>query len=158
MAIGSQIRHYRNKLTWTLDYLSEKSGVDTGTISALEVRDSDRSKFFAAIAKAFGLTLEQLADASIDYDVFPANSKTVVRFLPEETNPTSAIRTMESTPSDRQNVFYDIWTLETIKIMMGLKDDDKRGAVANLKTYVHNLSPPAEQSSPAKTENTGTHH
>ena len=45
MALGKQIRKYRIQLDWTLEQLEEKSGVPTGTISALEVRDSSRSKF-----------------------------------------------------------------------------------------------------------------
>jgi hypothetical protein len=69
MAIGHQIRHYREKLKLTLEQLSDLCGVDVGTISALEVRDSSRSKYFPQISKAFGLTLEQLADESVDYDI-----------------------------------------------------------------------------------------
>lgn len=68
MGIGKQIRLYREKANWTLDKLSEVSGVEPGTISALEVRDSNRSKYFPPIAKAFGLTLEQLADDKTVYD------------------------------------------------------------------------------------------
>lgn len=44
----------------TLEYVSEKSGVDIGTISALENRDSSRSKFFPAIAKGLGMTFDEL--------------------------------------------------------------------------------------------------
>ena len=44
MSTGSQIRKYRQKLKWTLDRLSEASGVETGTISALENRNSSRSE------------------------------------------------------------------------------------------------------------------
>jgi transcriptional regulator with XRE-family HTH domain len=69
MTIGDRIRHYRLKLGWKLDHLSDLSGVKTGTISALEQRSSNKSEHFAAIAKAFGLTLEQLADTTVDWDV-----------------------------------------------------------------------------------------
>ncbi|MCL2656847.1 MAG: XRE family transcriptional regulator [Betaproteobacteria bacterium] len=67
MATGNQIRHYREKLKLTLEELSAISGVEIGTISALENRDSERSKYFDAIAKAFGLTIEQLADENKDW-------------------------------------------------------------------------------------------
>lgn len=60
MALGKHIREQRLKRNWTLEDLSEKSGVEVGTLSALEVRDSQRSKFATAIARAFGMTLEQL--------------------------------------------------------------------------------------------------
>lgn len=67
MAIGKQIRRYRELLGWKQLQLSIASGVEVGTISALELRDSKRSDAFLPIAKAFGLTLEQLADESRFY-------------------------------------------------------------------------------------------
>jgi len=67
MALGSRIRYYRDKTGLTLDQLSERSGVDVGTISALEVRDSQRSKYAPSIARAFGLSVEQLVDESRDW-------------------------------------------------------------------------------------------
>lgn len=64
MSLGQRIRHHRERRKWTLEALAERSGVDVGTISALENRNSQRSKFTAAIAKAFGLSIEQLLDDS----------------------------------------------------------------------------------------------
>lgn len=69
MALGARIRHYREKAGWTLEQLSEKSHVEVGTISALENRDSSRSKFATAIAAAFGMSVEMLEDMSTDHDV-----------------------------------------------------------------------------------------
>lgn len=60
MALGKRIRQEREARGWTLERLSEASEVDIGTISALEVRDSQRSKYSRQIARAFGLTVEQL--------------------------------------------------------------------------------------------------
>lgn len=60
MPLGSQIKHHRLRLGLTLEQLSSLSGVELGTISALEVRDSCRSKFASAIARAFGMTVEEL--------------------------------------------------------------------------------------------------
>jgi transcriptional regulator with XRE-family HTH domain len=51
---------------------------------------------------------------------------------------------------------YDPWTNEAIVIMTSLQDHEKRGAIANLRTYVHNLGPPREQHTPANIEKTGT--
>lgn len=61
MGIGHNIRYHRDKrLGWTLEQLSASSGVDVGTISALELRDSKRSMYFSDIAKGLGLSLEEL--------------------------------------------------------------------------------------------------
>src|SRR5690625_137993 len=62
MTLGKQIRKYREQLGWTLEDLENRSGVGRGTISALENRGSQRSTHAPAIAKAFGVTLEQLLD------------------------------------------------------------------------------------------------
>ena len=67
MALGSRIRYYREKSKLTLDQLSERSGVDVGTISALENRDSSRSKYATAIAQGLGLTVEMLEAEDQDY-------------------------------------------------------------------------------------------
>lgn len=67
MAIGARIKHYRNKAGLTLEQLAERSGVELGTISALENRDSSRSKYASALAAALGLTVEQLEDETTEY-------------------------------------------------------------------------------------------
>jgi transcriptional regulator with XRE-family HTH domain len=67
MALGKQIRHYRLARGLTLEVLAEKAEVEVGTISALENRDSRRSMYAAAIAKALGLTVEQLLDDTRDW-------------------------------------------------------------------------------------------
>ncbi|MCP1679435.1 transcriptional regulator with XRE-family HTH domain [Kerstersia gyiorum] len=46
----------------TLEQLEARSGVPVGTISALEVRDSMRSSYALPLAKALGLSLEELMD------------------------------------------------------------------------------------------------
>lgn len=67
MPLGKQIKKYRLAHGWTLEELSDRSDVEVGTISALEVRDSKRSEKAPAIAKALGLSLEQLLDESTDW-------------------------------------------------------------------------------------------
>ena len=69
MALGSRIRHYREKAGLTLEQLSERSGVDVGTISALENRDSGRSKYATAIAQGLRMTVEMLENENHDYDI-----------------------------------------------------------------------------------------
>jgi len=60
MALGKNIRLHREGQGLTLDQLSDLCGVDIGTISALENRDSQRSKYATTIARGLGLSLEQL--------------------------------------------------------------------------------------------------
>jgi transcriptional regulator with XRE-family HTH domain len=67
MGLGKQIEHYRKKAGLTYEELEEWSGVASGTINALEKRDSSRSEKFPALARSFGLTLEQLADETKSY-------------------------------------------------------------------------------------------
>lgn len=64
MATGKNLSRHRKRLCLTLDQLSDISGVERGTIGALEVRDSKRSDFFGKLAKALGMTVEQLEDES----------------------------------------------------------------------------------------------
>lgn len=67
MATGENIRKLRQLCGLTLEQLSELSGVEVGTISALEIRDSARSKFFPSIAKAFGISTDELSsEISLD--------------------------------------------------------------------------------------------
>jgi phage repressor protein C with HTH and peptisase S24 domain/transcriptional regulator with XRE-family HTH domain len=69
MGLGKQIEHYRKKAGLTYEELEEWSGVASGTINALEKRDSSRSEKFPALARAFGLTVEQLADTSKSHPI-----------------------------------------------------------------------------------------
>lgn len=64
MSLGKQVKKYREQLGWTLEELESRSGVGRGTISALENRNSKKSGYAGDLAKAFGLTIEQLADES----------------------------------------------------------------------------------------------
>lgn len=82
MALGKQIKRYREKLGLTLEDLSSLSGVEVGTISALENRDSSRSKFGSPIAKAFGLTMEQLLDESTLHEAGSAATTLAAGNLP----------------------------------------------------------------------------
>ena len=66
MGLGQNIRRHRVGQGLTLEQLSERSGVDIGTISALENRDSVRSKYASAIARGLGLTVEELENGGTD--------------------------------------------------------------------------------------------
>lgn len=69
MGIGKNIEYHRDiRLGWTYEQLSEASGVEIGTLNAIEKRDSSRSKFFPDIARGLGLTLEELMLSPEDYE------------------------------------------------------------------------------------------
>lgn len=73
MALGTQIKKYREKLgmrTATLaERVSEMTGknVEPATIAALEKRNSNTSKYDPVIAQIFGMTVDQLLDETRDY-------------------------------------------------------------------------------------------
>jgi transcriptional regulator with XRE-family HTH domain len=50
MALGANVRRLRKERGWRLEDLSEKSGVEIGTINALERRNSKRSDYVKALA------------------------------------------------------------------------------------------------------------
>lgn len=64
MSLGKRVRFYREQRGWTLEQLAERSGVEVGTISALENRNSTRSNYAMALATAFDLSIEKLLDES----------------------------------------------------------------------------------------------
>lgn len=84
MALGKNIKFHRERLGLTLLQLSDASGVDVGTISALEVRDSRRSQYGSAIAAAMGMTFEQLAGSDLPQDQPPP-------LAPSKADPVSSI-------------------------------------------------------------------
>ena len=129
MAIGKQIKLYREKLNWKLHQLSDASDVDVGTISALELRDSSRSKYFPQLAKALGLTLEQLSDTTTEYTPKPPLAKGVTLTV----NEAGAQYEVSKGP--------DQWIAEAVTILEKLNDADRRAAVLNLRTFVLALGP-----------------
>lgn len=60
MTMGTKIRRLRLERKWTLEQLADRSGVDVGTISALELRASRRSQFASSLAAALGVSVEAL--------------------------------------------------------------------------------------------------
>lgn len=62
MGHGKRVKELRAQARLTLAELSQLSDVDVGTIHAIEKRDSARSDFFPRLARALGITFEQLID------------------------------------------------------------------------------------------------
>lgn len=68
MALGQRVKQERLALGWTQERLAQESGLDPEsgrkTIQVLEARDSARSRYAGAFAKAMGLRLEYLVDGT----------------------------------------------------------------------------------------------
>lgn len=146
MAVGKQIKHYREKAGWKLKELSARCDVDVGTISALEIRDSARSEFFQGIAKAFGLTLEQLADETADYDLAHlAKNKLPIRYPigKDASLVNKAVPTDQRQPSKSPKA-QDIWTIEAIEILSQLDDGQKQAMVSKMREFLQYLGPPRD--------------
>lgn len=67
MSLGSQVKKYRDAAGLSYPELAEISGVDVGNINALEKRNSRRSEHGPALARALGLSFEQLIDTDTDH-------------------------------------------------------------------------------------------
>lgn len=67
MSLGLQLEKYRTGAGLTFAELADLSGVEIGTINALEKRKSKRSEHGPALARALGLSIEQLLDTDTDY-------------------------------------------------------------------------------------------
>ena len=66
MSLGKNVRKLREARGWEQKDLALASGVSNGTISAIEVRDSKRSAVAPVLARALGVTLEQLMSDDMD--------------------------------------------------------------------------------------------
>lgn len=72
----------RKARSWTMEDLSSRSGVDVGTINAIEKRDSRRTQYASAIARAFGVTVEELESGVVSDATPPEPSPPPPEFVP----------------------------------------------------------------------------
>lgn len=105
MALGKNIKRERELKGWTLEELSDRSGVAVGTIGALEVRDSKRSQYAAQICKALGFTVEQLSQEG-------PLGKTVKNAWPFETIRQEAVAALPSDLLKRLDTLMYLFALE----------------------------------------------
>jgi len=75
MPLGKRVKALRESLGMTLEQLAVRSGVDLGTIGALEVRDSSRSKYAAELAAGLGVSLDDLLGKTEIPKVRPTRSQ-----------------------------------------------------------------------------------
>ena len=88
MALGANVKAFRANREWDQPTLSEKAKVDIGTISALETRDSARSKFTAQLAVAFGVSIEELLAGD---DPIVRSGKALAKTPPPKSDPTHGL-------------------------------------------------------------------
>ena len=69
--------------------------------------------------------------------------------------PGGGVIVMEEIPSYNVAPQLDIWTAEAVTIMQALPVEHRLGALANLRTYVHNLGPPEKRPRPANESASG---
>lgn len=160
--VGERIRQARNELKMSGDELAKKSGYQRQSgISNLENRTSGTGgNKINAIADALGVSVEWLLRGPdgdkvpfLNHQSYPHNHAVNVHTAQQDNqNPVQSLTTSHSFDAT-----HDEWTSAAISIMMSLPDNDKRAAVANLRTFVHNLSPPTEQVVPANNERNGTY-
>jgi len=160
---GERIRQARTALKISGEQLAKKVGYkNQSAIANLENRagGTGGSKL-GAIADALGVSVEWLLRGPDGPNVpfLPGmntgqgiNAAGSAEVQQNSNNSVHRLTTGIGTNQD-----YDPWTREAIAIMTSLQEHEKRGAIANLRTYVHNLGPPLEQHPPANTEKTGTH-
>lgn len=72
MPLGDNVRALRTLAGLTLEELSERSGVEVGTISALEKRHSTKSQFAADLASALRVSPEVLMADTLPADLPPS--------------------------------------------------------------------------------------
>lgn len=93
MSLGKNVRKLREARGWEQKDLALASSVSNGTISAIEVRDSKRSAVAPALARALGVTLEQLM--SDDMDALAPDAPT---HEPSNVAPAPALRASRQIP------------------------------------------------------------
>jgi transcriptional regulator with XRE-family HTH domain len=160
---GDRIRQARTAHKMTGEELAKKVGYkNQSAIANLENRATGTGgNKISAIADALGVSVEWLLRGPDDPNVpFLPGMNTgqgIEAYGPTEVQQKSNNSVHQLTTGSALDKGYDPWTREAIAIMTSLQEHEKRGAIANLRTYVHNLGPPMEQHSPANTEKTGTH-
>lgn len=126
MSLGSRVRAWRTYYGWTLDELSGRSGVERGTIGAMELRESKRSDYTAQLAKAFGITVDELLDQSVipsnrlshiaDAENLPLNPSSTVRLSSGTTSRLAPVIDWASLGTDLRMKNEDVKGMEYIPV------------------------------------------
>lgn len=145
--IGERIRQAREALKMSGEALALKVGYkNQSAIGNLENRVSGNGgNRIVAIAAALNVPIEWLLkgpdDGTIPFLSSPAAEQTGQPLIAAEPQK-SLFPLAPKPPLDLSGL--DPWTREAVEIMSRLKEHEKQGAIANLRTYVHNLGPPRD--------------
>ena len=74
MALGKNVERLRKAKNMTLRAVAIAAGTDPQAIKALEIRDSSSSKYAPALAKLFGISIEDLMQEGLDPAVLEAGA------------------------------------------------------------------------------------
>lgn len=122
--------------------LGEKAHVDQAALSALELRDSNRSQFIAPIARAFGVPLDEMlalsADELVDRYRTPGVVPPVVRNSPQS----AALHTAEplalySAPGEMQSRLLSLFDELTLPQQRALLHELETTVQANRAILQH---------------------
>jgi len=146
--IGERIRQAREAHKMSGEALAKKVGYkNQSAIGNLENRvgGTGGSKL-GSIADALNVPLEWLMRGPDNDNIpfLPGNAYhgTEVNTTVRESGSSTNVVTIGT--DSRPVAALDPWTLEAIEIMSKLKEHEKQGALANLRTYVYNLGPPRD--------------
>ena len=133
--LGERIKQAREALGWSGEHLAKRVGYKTQSgISNLEGRATGTGgNKIGKIAQELGVPLNWL--------MYGPDSENVP-FLEPAPLASPAIKVSDNIATYIKPQDYDQWTLAAISIMCGLKEYQREGALAALKTYVGNLGPP----------------
>jgi transcriptional regulator with XRE-family HTH domain len=143
--VGERIRQARQALGMSGESLAHKVGYKhQSAISNLEGRNTGSGGHkIAAIANALGVPLDWLLNGPDDEPIpFKRPQEQVTGGL-SIAEPQTVVYTIEKKPQPDPTAL-DPWTREAVEIMSRLREHEKAGALANLRTYVHNLGPPRD--------------
>lgn len=143
MSLGSQVKKYRNAAGCTFAEVEAISGVSTGNINALEKRNSNRSEHAQTLARAFGLTTDQLLDETTDHSDHVREH--VNRWRHSKTLPPSTISVSEPTATWVQN--YWPFSISPDRVKAALGPDDIKHVDAFILALVQNRE--SDQGKPA---------
>lgn len=145
--IGERIRQAREALKMSGEALALKVGYkNQSAIGNLENRATGTGgNRIVAIAAALSVPVEWLLNGP-DSDTVPFlasgyTSQVSNALVAHEPGPSPFIGGQRQA-TDLSG--FDPWTREAIEIMTRLREHEKQGAIANLRTYVHNLGPPRD--------------
>lgn len=140
--IGERIRQAREARKMSGETLAKLIGyANQSAIGNLENRvGGSGGKKLVAIADALRVPVEWLLKGP-DSDTVPDKVSPATQLGTAE--PQANLYSLERKPLPDLSAL-DPWTREAIEILSRLREHEKQGAIAHLRTYVHNLGPPRD--------------